>query len=45
MFGFIKKILIGLLRVYTIGGFGESLVFNLKRTYKMCISKQSTMQY
>ena len=37
VFWFIKIVLIGLLRVYTIGRFGESLVFNSKGPLK-CVS-------
>ena len=37
MFGFIKKIFIGLLRVCAIGSFRESLISNLKKPVK-CVS-------
>ena len=34
MFGFIKKMFIGLLSAWTTGEFGESLVFDSKRPIK-----------
>ena len=37
MFGFIKKIFVGLLSICTIVNFGESLSFYSKRTIK-CVS-------
>ena len=37
MFGFIKKMFIGLLSAWTTGEFGESLVFDSKRPIK-CVS-------
>ena len=50
MFRFIKQMFIGILSACALFGehnflrLGEPLVSNLKKTYKICISKQSTMQ-
>ena len=39
MFRFITKMFIGSLRAGTIKLFGDLIVSNLKKNYKMCISK------
>ena len=43
MFRFIKKMLIALLSIWTIGSFGSSLASNYKKLEIVYLSKQSTM--